>query len=74
MCVCLSVCFVCPDLLLRYYYFSVIGRQGPSMVKRTRDDAVYVTGISFDTPIEKVQELFGSVGTIRVSRSIGGVI
>ena len=38
------------------------------MVKRIRDDAVYVTGISFDTPIESVQELFGAVGTIRVRR------
>lgn len=57
---------MCLHILVYLRLFSGLG-QGPAMVKRTRDDAVYVTGISFDTPIEKIQELFGSVGTIKVS-------
>ena len=36
------------------------------MVKKTRDDAVFVTGIGFDTTFENLRDIFGSVGNIKV--------
>ena len=36
------------------------------MVKKTRDDAVFVTGIGMDTTFENLRDLFSSVGNIKV--------
>lgn len=36
------------------------------MVKKTRDDAVFVTGIGIDTTFENLRDLFSSVGNIKV--------
>ena len=38
---------------------------GP-MEKRQRDDAVYVTGLPDDVNTDKLSELFGSIGVIKV--------
>lgn len=40
--------------------------QGSSMVKKTRDDAIYVTGIATDVVLDQIHETFSSVGTIKV--------
>lgn len=39
---------------------------GP-MEKKQRDDAVYVTGLPDDVTTDKLSELFGSIGVIKVS-------
>ena len=38
---------------------------GP-MEKKQRDDAVYVTGLPDDVNTDKLSELFGSIGVIKV--------
>lgn len=37
------------------------------MEKKQRDDAVYVTGLPDDVTTDKLSELFGSIGVIKVS-------
>lgn len=41
------------------------------MIKKTRDDAVYVTGVSLDTTFENVRDTFSSVGNIKVCYGCG---
>ena len=36
------------------------------MVKKTRDDAVFVTGFHSRTTFEDIRDIFGSVGNIKV--------
>ena len=36
------------------------------MVKKTRDDAIYVTGLATDVVLDQIHETFSSVGTIKV--------
>ena len=36
------------------------------MVKKTRDDAVYVTGFNSRTTFEDIRDIFGSVGNLKV--------
>ena len=50
------------------------GGGGGGMIKKTRDDAVYVTGVSLDTTFENVRDTFSSVGNIKVcyGRGMGG--
>ena len=35
-------------------------------MKKTRDDAVFVTGFSSHTTFEDIRDIFGSVGNIKV--------
>ena len=37
------------------------------MIKKTRDDAVFVTGIALDATFENIRDVFSSVGNIKVS-------
>jgi len=39
---------------------------GGPMEKKQREDAVYVTGLPDDVTTEKLAELFGSIGVIKV--------
>lgn len=41
--------------------------------KKTRDNAVYVTGLSQDVTEESLAELFGSIGVIKVRRTAASV-
>lgn len=37
------------------------------MIKKTRDDAVFVTGIPLETTFENIRDVFASVGNIKVT-------
>ena len=39
---------------------------GPPVVKKQRDNAIYVTGLALDATESKLSELFGSIGVIKV--------
>lgn len=41
------------------------------MTKRVREDAVYITQLPQDVTVDKLAELFGSIGVIKVSRIDG---
>ena len=40
------------------------------MVKKTRDDAVYVTGFNSRTTFEDIRDIFGSVGNLKVQYTV----
>jgi len=42
------------------------------MEKKQREDAVYVTGLPDDVTTEKLAELFGSIGVIKINRKTNG--
>jgi RNA recognition motif-containing protein len=44
---------------------------GGGMVKKTRDDAVFVTGIPLETTFENVRDVFGSIGDIKENPNTG---
>ena len=56
-------------MIYRVNIVSLIGGGGQdgSMIKKTRDDAVFVTGIPLDTTFENIRDIFGSIGNIKVS-------
>ena len=45
---------------------------GDNPIKKTRENAVYVTGLASDVTEEKLSELFGSIGVIKVGLGFQG--
>ena len=60
------------ELCITCIAFQLSPLGGGAMEKRPRENAVYVTGLPMDVTDEKLAELFGSIGVIKVRRNLQG--
>ena len=56
---------LCMFFITIFFYFTDSPRDG-GMIKKTRDDAVFVTGFGSHTTFENIRDVFGSVGNLKV--------